>query len=253
MMRLQKKLGALLVLVVGLAVFTLPGVSFAQQFAGDNQWVAPQGVATLVGTVGEDYSQAYLVAALLPDWEFNAQLTYYYDEPETRSDSYTALNLFAKHRFFESANGTTGYAAIAGTGVFPDRREQGEQAQAFDSWYLVGIGTYGFVDDQVLLDLLPGAVVNFDQGPSGDTAWGFSYTARLAVYGVVPSSALVAEVFGTAGEAFSEPSYRVGLRWEGVKWVIAGSYSDAFDGSGGAGLELGVLYFTDPRFCIGGC
>jgi hypothetical protein len=43
------------------------------------------------------------------------------------------------------------------------------------------------------------------------------------------------------------------VRWEGKKWIVAGTYSDAFDGSGGAGFEIGVIYFTEPRFCFGGC
>lgn len=238
---------------IAVAALAMPCTSAAQQFNGDNQWVAPHGVATLVGTVGEEYSQAYLIAALIPDWEFNAQFTHYYEDPEASSDSYTAVNLFAKHRFSESPEGTTGYAAIAGTGSFPDHREQGELMQAFSSWYLMGIATYGFADDQVLLDLLPGVIANLDQGPSGDTAWGFTYNARLAVYGVVPSSALVGEVYGTAGEAYSEPGYRVGIRWESPRWVVSATYANAFDGSGGAGFELGIMYFTDPRFCIGGC
>ncbi len=65
---------ALLCLV---SVLAHPSSARAQQFNGDNQWVAPHGVATLVGTVGEEYSQAYLVAALVPEWEFNLQLTHY--------------------------------------------------------------------------------------------------------------------------------------------------------------------------------
>jgi hypothetical protein len=58
----------------------------------------------------------------------------------------------------------------------------------------------------------------------------------------------VGEVYGTAGEAYSEPGYRVGIRWESPRWVISATYANAFDGSGGAGFELGIMYFTDPRF-----
>lgn len=25
------------------------------------------------------------------------------------------------------------------------------------------------------------------------------------------------------------------------------------NGSGGAGFDIGLMYFTDPRFCFGGC
>lgn len=225
----------------------------AQQFNGDNQWVAPHGVATLVGSVGEEYAQAYLVAALLPEWEFNLQLTQYYDDPEAESGSYTATNIYAKRRLQENEAGTTGYAVMAGTGIFPDHRELGERMQAFESWYAMGIATYGFLDDKVLLDILPGVVVNLDQGPQGDSAWGFTYSSRVAVYGVIPSSAIVAEVYGTAGEAEAEPGYRIGVRWESPKWIVAASFADIFDEDGGAGFELGVMYLTDPRFCFGGC
>jgi hypothetical protein len=238
---------------IGIVFLSVPAISVAQQFNGDNQWVAPHGVATLLGTAGEEYSQAILVAALLPEWEFNLVLSHYYDDPASVSDSYTATNLYVKRRLSENESGTAGYAIYGGTGVFPGHREQGEKMQAFDSWYAAGIATYAFADDKVLLDLSPGVVANLDQGPSSETAWGFTYTARLAVYGVLPRAALVGEAFGTAGDAESEPSYRLGLRWESPRWVVAATYSDAFDGSSGAGFELGFMYFTDPRFCFGGC
>ena len=63
----------------------------------------------------------------------------------------------------------------------------------------------------------------------------------------------MAEVFGVAGEAEADPAYRFGVRWEGKKWIIAGTYSNSFKGDGGAGFELGVMYFTEPRLCWGGC
>ena len=242
------------VIKILLAVLLVTATSAqAQQFSSDNQWVAPHGVATLVGTAGEEYSQLYLTAALIPEWEFNLQLTHYYDDPEAQSGSYTATNLYAKRRLKQNDRETAGYAILFGTGIFPEHLAQDEVASAFDSWWAQGVATYSFNQDQVTLDILPGFVANLDQGTEGDTAWGFTYSSRLAVYGVVPQSALVAEVFGTTGEAFSEPSYRAGIRWESPKVIVALTYSDAFDGSGGAGLELGFMYFTDPRFCFRGC
>jgi hypothetical protein len=210
-------------------------------------------VATLVGTAGEQYSQFYGVAALIPDWEFNVQLNYYYEDPRDKSESYTATNLFVKHRLVENDAQTAGYAFIAGTGLFPEHVAQDEVATAFQSWFVNGVATYAFADNRILLDLLPGVMVNTDSGDSGETAWGFTYAGRAAVYGVIPRSAIVAEVFGTAGEAYAKPNYRVGVRWESPKWIVAGSYSAAFDGSRGAGFELGIMYFTDPIFCFGGC
>lgn len=236
-----------------IVVLSLPTIGTAQQFNSDNQWVAPHGVATLIGTAGQEFAQAYLVAALLPEWEFNAVLTHYYDDPAADNGAYTATNLYAKRRLSENEAGTAGYAVFGGTGIFPGHRDQGERMQAFDSWYMAGIATYAFAGDKVLLDLLPGVVANLDQGPSSKTAWGFTYSTRIAVYDVLPRAALVGEVFGTAGEAGSEPSYRLGLRWETPRWVFAASYSDAFDGSYGAGFEVGIMYYTNPRFCFSGC
>lgn len=235
------------------AAFAFCGSAHAQQYSSDNQWVAPHGVATLIGTAGEEYSQAFFTAALIQEWEFNVQLTHYYDDPEGQSGSYTATNLYAKRRLQQNDNETAGYAILAGTGIFPEHLAQNEVSAAFESWWAQGVATYSFNDDQITLDILPGFLVNLDQGATGETAWGFTYMSRLAVYGVIPQSALVAEVFGTTGEAFSEPGYRGGVRWESPKWIWALTYSDAFDGSGGAGLELGFMYFTDPRFCFGGC
>lgn len=229
------------------------GLAEAQQFYGDNQWVAPHGVATLVSTLGEDFSQLYAVAALIPEWEFNLQLTHYYDDPRDDSGSYTATNLYVKRRLAQNEAETAGYGFLAGTGLWPEHLDEGEVTTAFASWWATGVATYAMANDRVLLDLLPGVVVNTDHKDTGNTAWGFTYSARLAVYDVVPQSAIVAEVFGTAGEAYAKPSYRLGVRWESPKLIVAGTYSDAFDGSGGAGFELGFVYFTEALFCLGGC
>ena len=43
----------------------------AQQFTGDNQWVAPHGVGTFLLTVGQEYSNFMAVAALLWDARFS--------------------------------------------------------------------------------------------------------------------------------------------------------------------------------------
>ncbi|GAB3104338.1 hypothetical protein GCM10027217_27640 [Pseudomaricurvus hydrocarbonicus] len=234
-------------------MFSLASTVKAQQFVGDNQWVAPYGVSTLAATVGEEYAQLYVIGSLVPEWEFNVQLTNYYDDPRDDDDSYVATNLFVKRRLLQSDDELTGYSIVAGTGSFPEHQEDGEVAKAFKSYWVTGTATYAFLDDNLLLDVLPGVSVNLDSGDDSETAWGFTWSSRAALYGVVPQSALVAEVFGTAGEAYAEPSYRLGVRWESPKFVAAFTYSDAFDGSGGAGFEVGIIYFTEPRFCWGGC
>jgi hypothetical protein len=225
----------------------------AQQFMGDNQWTAPRGVSTQAVTVGEEYSQYYFVLAFEEDWEFDAQVTHYYEDPRDSTESHTSVNLFAKYRISENDAGTTGYSVMFGTGQSPEFLDQGEATNALKSYWTSLTSTYSWNDDRILLDVLPGLTVNLDQGDEKETAWGFTYASRLAIYDVIPQSAIVAEVFGTTGEAYAPPSYRTGVRWEGKKWVVAATYSDAFDGSWGAGFEIGVLYFTEPRFCFGGC
>jgi hypothetical protein len=225
----------------------------AQQFMGDNQWTAPHGVSTQAASVGEEYSQYIAVLAAMEGLELNAQFTHYYDDPRDLTESHTAASFYAKFRLSENDAKTTGYSLFVGTGVNPDYLDQGVVTQAFDSYFSTLTATYGWNNDRVLLDVMPGFTVNLDQGDTGEDAWGFTYTSRLAIYDVIPQSAIVTEVFGTAGEAYAPPSYRAGVRWEGKKWIWAATYSDAFDGSGGAGFEIGFIYFTEPRFCFGGC
>ncbi|MBN3519333.1 hypothetical protein JYB62_04905 [Algoriphagus lutimaris] len=220
----------------------------AQQFVGDNQWVAPRGVSTLVATFGQDYSQFYFVTAIFQEWEFNSQFVYYYDDPRTNSDSYISPSFYMKRRLYQNEDETAGYAVLGGVGLFPQHLDLGEVLSSFQSWWVVGVATYAFADNSILWDILPGATANLDHKQTGETAWGFTYSSRVAVYKIIPKSAVVGEVFGTAGEASSPFSYRLGVRFEQTKWIAALTYSSAFDSSYGAGLEFGVMFFTEPMY-----
>jgi len=173
--------------------------------------------------------------------------------PARGDEEYTATSLYAKYRISQSADEATGYSVVFGTGLTSEHREEGEVNDALQSWWAMGTATYAFADNAILLDVLPGVTWNQDRDNHSDSAWGFTYMSRVAVYDIVPQSAITAEMYGTAGEARAEPAYRVGVRWESPKLVAAHTYSDAFDGSFGAGVEFGVIYFTEPRFCFGGC
>lgn len=69
-----------------------------------------------------------------------------------------------------------------------------------------------------------------------------------------PRSAIVGEVFGTAGGGCSEGQYRVGARWEpSSTFVGAATWWHGFEGGVSAGAEVGLMIFT-PRFlCFKGC
>ena len=241
-------------LILSIALLAVGTRLSAQQFSGDNQWVAPHGVATLIGGFGEEFSQVYLTGALLPEWEFTAQFIHYYEDPRDASESYTTANLYAKRRLSENAAGTAGYAVMGGTGLFPQHVERGEVAPAFETWWAQFVATYSFLDDRLLLDFLPGATVDLDDAETGGASWGFLYSTRAAIYPWVPTVALVAEVFGTAGDEFAPAQYRAGLRWESEALIVSGTFSALFeDASEGPGFELGVRYFTAPWACFGGC
>lgn len=220
----------------------------AQQFAGDNQWVAPQGVATLVASAGKEYAQFYAVIAVLQEWEFNSQFVYYYDDPRGNSDSYLNPSFYLKRRLYQNEAETAGYGVLGGVGLFPQHLDQGEVTSRFHSWWAMGVATYAFANNNILLDILPGATVNLDHKQSGDTAWGFTYCSRVAVYNVIPQSAIVGEVFGTSGQANSPISYRFGVRWESPRWIAAITYSNAFNNSYSAGLEFGIMCYTNALF-----
>lgn len=241
---------ALVAIVLGLQASD----THAQQFNSDNQWTAPHGVGTLVLSVGEEYSTLVGVAALLPKTEFNIGLTRFKEDPEDRSEGYYSGMLYVKRTLTENQAGNAGSSLSFGTGVNPSHLAAGEVTDTFQSWFATYDYTMAFRDGQVTWDILPGVLVNLDKDQSNDTAWGMTWSTRAAVYGIIPSSAVVAEFYGTTGEAYAEPAYRVGVRWESAKLVIAATYGDTFDGAGSPGFEIGFIYLTDPKrfLCIGG-
>ncbi len=220
----------------------------AQQFVGDNQWVAPHGVVTLVATAGQDYAQLYLVPAIIQEFELNFQLVHYYDDPRENSESYSSFSIYLKRRLAQNEAETAGYAVMGGLGLFPQHLDEGEVTSRFQSWWVTGIATFAFADNAITWDILPGATVNLDHKQTGNTKWGFMYSSRMAIYKIIPQSAVVGEVFGTAGGAYSPLSYRAGVRWESPKWIVTGTYSRAFNKSYGAGFEIGLMFFTEPLF-----
>ena len=231
-----------------------PNQAAAQQFNSDSYWVAPHGVVTFTLTAGQEYSMGILTAALLEDWEFNLGATRFREDPDDRTEGYYSATLYAKYMGFENAAGNGGWGVMGGTGVNPAHIEVGQVTDNFQSWWATGAFTLPFRDGDISLDLMPGVMVNLDQDRQGETAWGFTWSSRLAVYKIIPQSAIVGEVFGTIGEAYSTPQYKIGVRWENPRIVVAATYGGSFDGSTGARFEIGFSLFTDPilGFGLGG-
>lgn len=240
-------------LAVGLSLAMAPPVS-AQQFNSDNQWTAPHGVATFVLTAGQEYSAVVVTAALFEGWELNAALTRFPEDPESRTEDHYSGSFWVKHRLWQNEAENGGFALSFGTGHSPSYLSEGAVTDTFRSWFGNAIYTVPFRDGDVQLDLLPGAIVTLDKDRSDNDTANFSYSSRLAVYKVIPRSAIVAEVYGTVGELHAPPQYRAGIRWESPRVIVAGTYSRQFDGGGGARFEIGVMVLTDPLkiFCLGG-
>lgn len=239
--------GAIVMLLAG----TLAPV-LGQQFNSDNYWTAPHGVGTFVLTGGQHYSTILATAALFPKWEFTIGETLYEKDEETNSDHHYTLTIYVKRMMYENESKTGGWAIMGGTGLYPGYLAAGTVTNSFRSYWVSAPVTIPFFKGALSWDLMPGATVNLGNASDSKSEWGFTYSTRLAVYKVVPQSAIVGEVFGTEGDAYSKPQYKVGIRWEpNTKIVVAASYGACLDGSPGAGFEIGVMFFTRPFLRLG--
>ena len=55
------------------------------------------------------------------------------------------------------------------------------------------------------------------------------------------------------GEGRTDSAIRFGVQWKSKKCIVAATYSNAFNGSAGAGFEIGLPYLTQRRYCFRGC
>ncbi len=68
---------------------------------------------------------------------------------------------------------------------------------------------------------------------------------RIAIYGIVPSSAIVGEVYGGVGAGENDPEYKAGIRWEPSENLNLALTYGAGPGVGRpVGLEIGVLVYS---------
>lgn len=241
------------VLLLAAALLLAGGPASAQQFNSDSYVTMPKGTLTAALMTGQRSSTIITTAALLKDLEVNLGATLYQKNAERDDTEHYSTIGFVKWSFFENAEKTGGGSITAGTGVNPGYAERGGVTNSFTTYYVYGAATFPLFGNTLSLDLNPGAVYNREYGTEKSSAWGFSYSARAAVYKVIPHSAIVGEVYGVEGEAYADPEYKVGVRWESPSIVAALTYSGNFHGSRAAGIELGVMVFTPPFLCFGGC
>lgn len=238
-----------------LALLLPAGGASGQQFNSDNYLTMPHGTVTSIVTVGSEWNMWYISAALFKNWEFFMGGVNVWEDEENDLSSHFTATAYAKYMFHENAAKNAGFAVAAGVGSFPGYLDQERRNKPFHQIWVIPELTLPFFSGKLLWDLNPGVAANFDTDPgSDDTAWGFTWSTRVAVYGIVPRSALVGEAFGSTGDLAAPAQYKAGLRWEPSQYFAAATtWGGTFDGSKAAGFEVGVMIFS-PRFaCFGGC
>lgn len=241
--------------MVTLGVLLLaPAPVGAQQFTSDNYIAMPHGTVTTILTLGTEYSAIITSASLVRDWEFFAGAFLTWDDPETGASSKFSTTLYAKYMFYENEAKNGGFAVAAGMGSYPGYYEDGRIADPAKTFWAIPQLSIPLFHGTLLWDLNPGVTLNTDYGDEQTTEVGFTYATRAALYGVIPKTAIVGEVFGAEGGAYTPIQYRIGLRWEPSAYFVgAATWSQAFDGEPSGGFEVGFMAFSPRWACFGGC
>ena len=229
------------------AVFVSDPVQ-GQQFSSDSYISKPHGMATVIMTAGERNIMTMTTFSLFPRWEFTFAAYIYRDDRNSLTDDGYSTSIYAKYMFYENAAKTGGFAMKAGRGLDPGYLD-GEQKvkDATKTFWMNAPATIPFFDNKLSWDIMPGATVNRNYGEDDQTAWGFTYSTRLAWYPFNYEWALVGEVFGTAGDVTAIPEYKIGVRWEPNQNIVyALTYGQEFSDNKGAGAEFGIMIFTPP-------
>lgn len=227
----------------------------AQQFNSDSWLSKPHGTITIIPTYGQRNSMLMNTYSLFPRWEFTIAGYMYNNDGDPATDDGYSTSLFAKYMIYQNKSASGGAAIKAGTGLFPgtiDGEDRGKDA--FKTYWINTPVTIPFLKNTLSWDLMPGTSVTANYGQEKKTAWAFTYSTRLAWYPANPKWSIVGEVFGSEGDVVATPEFKFGLRWEPSNYaVFAITYGQEFTGSNGAGFELGVMLFTPPFACLGGC
>ena len=235
--------------------FFLIGQIIGQQFNSDSWLSKAHGTVTLIPTVGQRSSMIMNTYSLFPRWEFTmAAYLYNSDKNSSTNDGYSA-SLYVKYMFYENKAHTGGAAVKAGTGMFPGTINADLRVEdAFKTYWINAPITIPFFNDVLSWDLMPGTCMTLNYGPDKITSWSFTYSTRLAWYVFGPKLSVVGEVFGSTGESGAIPEYKAGFRWEPSQYaVFAITYGQEFNGNNGAGFEFGIMLFSPPFVCFGGC
>ena len=225
------------------------GTLVAQQFNSDNYLAMPHGTVSTTITAGLRNSGLIASIALVPKFEFFAQATLFKEDTSLEIPSNFTTTIYAKYMFWENQTKNGGGGVFLGFGRAPGYWSKTQFVELHRNlWSAVAL-TFPLFNNAISLDLMPGLVYDFSSEEGVPNGWGFTYSTRVAAYGIIPKSAVVGEIYGTEGSLFSPMEYKVGIRWEPNGTIIpAITYGNTFSGEGrGARLEIGVTIFS-PQF-----
>jgi len=231
--------------VLMLLAFSWSGAA-AQQFNSDNWWVLPHTTGMGIANLGEHYSSMYLGYGFLRGWEADIAAFIYRKEDNANTAAHYSTTVYIKRLIVQNEAMTSGAAVMAGVGQGPGYIDSNVLVEDFRNYWVCVPVTFPFFDNTLSWDLMPGGTWNTDYGPEEVHASAFTYSSRLAIYKVVPHSAIVMEVFGAEGKAEAAAQYRAGVRWESKYAVIALTYGDGLEDNRGGGVELGFMFLTPP-------
>jgi hypothetical protein len=219
----------------------------AQQFNSDNYWTTPKGMGTVIVTAGQRHALFLDTFSLMKDWEFSLGGTMFREDEDIDRAAYYQLTGYAKYSIFENQAKNGGAAVKFGMGARPGYYQAENLTTDLQEYWAEFPLTVAFHGDDVLLDLIPGGSLSRNFGTENNNAAGFTYSSRLAVYKIIPRCAVVGELFGTEGEAYSPTQFKTGVRWESPALLISLSYGDGLKGNTGAGWEIGFIsYWGNP-------
>jgi len=227
----------------------------AQQFNSDSYISKPHGMVTTILTTGEHTTMFMMTFSLFPRWELTAAGYFFNTDADRKTAEGTQMSFYAKYMFYENEAKTGGFAVKGGEGMKPSYILDGSGYQTSSvTWWMNAPATIPFFDNRLSWDIMPGWSLTRNAGGTEEDKWAFTYSTRLAWYPTSPKWSLVGEAFGATGEAKLDPEYKAGLRWEPNAHVnIAISYGAKFNGSPGAGWEIGAMLFSPPFLCFSGC
>ena len=234
-------------LLAPLLLMGIAAPAYSQQFNSDNWWVVPHGSGTFGATFGQNYNLLFIGYGFADKWEVDYMATLYETDQEDTTTHYSTT-AYVKRLLYENEAHTGGVALMAGIGQSPSYLQSDTITRNLESYWATFAVTVPFFDNRLSWDIMPGVLYDHEYGAGDESATGLTYSTRLALYDVIPQSAIVAEVFGTEGDIASDPQYKVGVRWESKAVIIALTYGAGFDGSDGGGIELGMIVLTPSFF-----